>query len=385
MILSGQFFILANKYRVMKYKRMSIEIESPEQIGYGSIECNLAESSVNDAVFKDLRLNLNDLILCYGSHTGKTELRELIASELSGIHTDDILITTGAASALFIVATSLLEREDHIIVVRPNYASNIETPRSIGCEIDFVDLTFENKFALDYYQIAKLIKKNTKLISITSPHNPTGLVIPENTLKHIIKLAEENKCYLLVDETYRDLSFGKPANMAASLSKNVISVSSVSKAYGLPGIRIGWIITKNSPLKEIFLAAKEQIFLCNSVIDEEVAFQFLDQKRKFLPAIHQKIKRNFKITEDWMKNNTFLEWIKPEGGVICFPRIKDTKKINPMQFYKILFEEYKTLVGPGNWFEMDPRFMRIGFGWPDTDHLEKGLHNINLAIKQIEQ
>src|SRR4051812_48750233 len=107
----------------MKYKRMPIEVESPEQLGYDTIECNLAESSMNDAVFNDLKLNLNDLILCYGDHLGKPELRGLIASEYTGLLPNDKLITAGAASALFIVATSLLNQKDHLIVVRPNYAT----------------------------------------------------------------------------------------------------------------------------------------------------------------------------------------------------------------------------------------------------------------------
>lgn len=366
----------------MKYKRMPIEIESPEQLGYDSIECNLAESSVNDAVFKDLQLNLNDLILCYGSHTGKTELRELIASENVGLNPDDILITAGAASALFIIATSLLEREDHMIVVRPNYASNIETPRAIGCEIDYVDPKFEDGFTIDPEIIAKLIKKNTKLISITTPHNPTGVVIPKQTLLQIIDLAEKNNCFLLVDETYRDLCFNKVPAIAASFSDNVISVSSVSKAFGLPGIRIGWIITKNSKLQELFLAAKEQIFLCNSVIDEEIAFQFLKQKKYFMPPIQKKIMLHFGVLDSWINNNHYLEWIKPQGGVISFPRIKADITIDPDLFYKTLYDKYKTLVGPGRWFEMGQRYMRIGYGWPDTRSFEKGLQNIERAIEE---
>jgi aspartate/methionine/tyrosine aminotransferase len=367
----------------MKYKRMPIEIESPEQLGYDSIECNLAESSVNDAVFKDLKLNLNELILCYGSHYGKTELCELIAEQHPGINAGDVMITAGAASALFIVATSLLESNDHMIVVRPNYASNIETPRAIGCEIDFVDLLFEEEFKLDPEKIASLIKKNTKLISITTPHNPTGTVISEEILLKIVRLAEKNNCFLLVDETYRDLSFVQLPSLAASFSKNVISVSSVSKAYGLPGIRIGWTITQNEQLKELFLAAKEQIFLCNSVIDEEVAFQFLTEKNRFMPVIQKKIQDHLEITEAWMNNNPFMEWVKPQGGVICFPRIKKEVLPDTDQFYKTLYETHKTLVGAGHWFEKDKHYMRIGFGWPDAPSLKKGLNNILLTINQI--
>ncbi len=364
---------------------MPIEIESPEQLGYNTIECNLAESSMNDAIFNDLKLDLTNLILCYSDHLGKPELRELIAAEHTDLSTNDVLITPGAAAALFIIATSLLDKEDHLIVVRPNYATNIETPRTIGCEIDFVDLKFEDNFQPDIQLIQSLIKPNTRYISITTPHNPTGTVISEKFLLELIQLAETNNCYLLVDETYRDLTLGNKLPLAASLSANAISVSSVSKTYGLPGIRIGWGITKNKKLQELFLAAKEQIFICNSVIDEEIAYQFLQQKQKSLPVIQQKIKNNFELVTNWMEQNSAMEWVKPQGGVVCFPRIKQEIKIDTNKFYDLLYNKYKTLVGPGHWFEMDKRYMRIGYGWPDSKALLKGLNNISLALKDVTQ
>jgi len=361
---------------------MPIEIESPEQLGYDTINCNLAESSVHDAVFQDLKLNLNELVLAYGDHLGKPELRELLAQRYPSITSDDILITAGAAAALFIVATSLLRKEDHLIVLRPNYATNIETPKAIGCEIDFIDLSFEKGFELDINDIAARIKPNTRCISITTPHNPTGIVISEKLLRKLIALAEKHGCFLLVDETYRDLSVKGLPPMAATLSEQVISVSSVSKAFGLPGIRIGWVITKNKKVQEIFLAAKEQIFLCNSVVDEEIAYQFLKRQAVYLPAIQQKIAANFEILEHWMRQQPYLEWVKPEAGVICFPRLKKEVKVNLDAFYDTLYHEYKTLVGPGHWFDMDKRYMRIGYGWPTTAALQNGLENITQALEK---
>lgn len=368
----------------MLYKRMPIEIESPEQLGYDTIECNLAESSVHDAVFGGLDLQLNELILGYGHHLGKPELRELIAAEHNGVSPDDVLITAGAIAALFIAATSLLTEKDHLIVLRPNYAANIETPKAIGCEIDFVDLKFENNFEIDTALIRRLIKSNTKCISITNPHNPTGTVISKETLNELISIAEANNCFLLVDETYRDLTFKDQLPLAASLSENVISVSSVSKAFGLPGLRIGWLITKNKKLQELFLAAKEQIFLCNSVLDEEAAYQFLKNKQKFLEPIKQKLDINFKTLQAWIAQENKLEWVPPSAGVVCFPRIKTAAAIDLELFYASLYSKYKTLVGPGHWFEMDKRYMRIGYGWPDAASFTKGLSNISSALKDSE-
>lgn len=366
----------------MRYIRMPIEIESPEQLGYDTIECNLAESSVHDAVFQDLKLNLDGLVLAYGHHLGIPALRELLASPYPGISADDILITAGAAAALFIVGTSLLDKKDHLIVMRPNYATNIETPKAIGCEIDYVDLEFEKKFEPDISFIESLVKPNTKYISITTPHNPTGMVISEKALKELIGIAEKHQCHLLVDETYRDLSYNTLPPLAATLSDRVISVSSVSKAFGLPGIRIGWLITRDKQLQELFLAAKEQIFLCNSVVDEEIALQFLKNKTQYLPVIQKKVQDNFQILNRWMQQQSYLEWVIPQAGVICFPRVKKEISANMPAVYDTLYRQYKTLVGTGHWFGMDSRYMRIGYGWPTAQALSKGLENITQAVKE---
>src|ERR1035437_3580845 len=145
----------------MKYVRMPIEIESPEQFGYHNIKYNLAESSVSDVVLKNIHLDINNLVLCYGDHLGKPELRELLAKEYA-TNAEDILLTVAAASALFIIATTLLDKNSHLVVARPNYATNIETPRAIGCAIDFLDLKFEENYAINLETLEKLIKPETK-------------------------------------------------------------------------------------------------------------------------------------------------------------------------------------------------------------------------------
>jgi aspartate/methionine/tyrosine aminotransferase len=366
----------------MDYKRMPIEIESPEQLGYSNVKYNLTESSVSDAVYKNIQLNINDLKLAYGDHLGKPELRALISEEYKNLTGDNVLITAGAAAALFIVSTSLLTKEDHLIVIRPNYASNIETPRAIGCGIDYIDLKFENDFSVSVDEIRTKIKPETKLISITHPHNPTGMVIPQKTLMALADLAEKNNCFLLVDETYRDLNFNDSYPLGASLHKHIISVSSVSKAYGLPGIRIGWLITQHAILFEKFLAAKEQIFLCNSVIDEEIAHQYLSNKDAYFSGIKKHILKNHETLQRWIEKETRMEMVVPKGGVVCFPRIKDTQ-VDTKKFYEALNTKYHTYVGPGHWFEMPGNYMRIGYGWPTNEELEQGLKNISLCLDEL--
>lgn len=361
---------------------MPIEIESPEELGYDSIKYNLTESSMPDMKV-DIKLEyINELLLCYTDHAGNPELRRRIAAECAGLSQKDVLVTAGAAAALFIVATSLLESTDHIVVARPNYATNIETPRAIGCGISLLELRFEDNFMIDADRLRALITPETKLISITTPHNPTGSVISEAQLKEIINIAEQSNCYLLVDETYRDMAFADPVPWAASLSPNVISVSSLSKTYGMPGIRAGWILCGNPKLQEIFLAAKEQIFICGSVVDEYLALKLFEKKPEMLMKAKQRLKSSFEIVKNWMNSQDILEWVEPAGGVVCFPRVKNEIDINMDKFYRILNEEYGTYVGPGHWFEMDRRYMRIGFGWPRHEDLTEGLKNILLSLNK---
>jgi len=369
----------------MRYKRMPIEIESPEEKGYSTVKFNLAESSVKDQVFSAGNSVLDKLVLCYGDHRGKLELRECLVKG-SSLKAENILLTAGAASALFIVNTSLLEKGDHIIVLHPNYSTNIETPRMVGCDVDFLELKFDDQFNLDLESLKKLIRPNTKLISITTPHNPTGIIIPKEQIIRIAELAAEVNARVLIDETYGDLIFEGTPVISATLHNRIISVASVSKAFGLPGIRIGWIICSDKELNELFLAAKEQIFICNSILDEEIAFIYLQKKQTLLEEIKFKNIYKLNLVKKWVEeNSSIIEWVEPHGGVVCFPRLKNLNEDQLGQFYKILFEKFETMVGPGHWFEIDKKYFRIGFGWPDENELTGGLSNIVKAYHLAKQ
>lgn len=364
----------------MKYKRMPIEMEAPEGYGYDNIDCNLSESSFTDQRLSDLGISLEDIVLFYGDHKGKPALRRMIADEIN-ISGEDVLVTPGAAAALFIVATSMLDKGDHAVIAKSNYATNIETPRAIGATISYLQMNFDNGYQLDLDALEKMIIPNTKLVSLTYPHNPTGVLIDEDTLHKIIAIIEKKKTFLLMDETYRDMSFVKPLPVAATLSPRVISISSMSKSYGLPGIRIGWIICRNQELMEIFLAAKEQIFITNSVVDEEIACRYLMNKEKLFAPVKQMILNNFTVLKNFMEQQQVLEWVEPQGGCVCFPRIKKEIAIDTRNFYEVLLNKYSTYVGRGHWFEEDGRYMRIGYSWDKTEKLAKGLSNILKAIE----
>jgi aspartate/methionine/tyrosine aminotransferase len=371
----------------MHYTRMPIEIEAPEEKGYNTIRYNLADSSMRDIIMGDLDINFKELVLFYGEHRGVLKLRQAIIEDSKVLTPDDVLVTAGAATALFIVATTILSPHDHLVVIRPNYGTNLETPRAINCQMTVIDLSFETGFEIDIEAVNSAIRPETKLISITNPHNPTGKLYSQETIHALTSLAERNNCHLLVDETYRDLNFQTPLiPYVAELSDQVISVSSVSKSFGAPGIRIGWIISRDRKLINDFLAAKEQISLCNSVVDEEIAWYLLHNKQRFILPNHAQIRTNFAYMKHWFESQPYLEWVEPQAGVVCFPRLKASYTIDTIdteKLYAMLYDRFATIVGPGHWFERDRTNMRIGFGYPTLEELKAGLHSLEVCLTEL--
>jgi aspartate/methionine/tyrosine aminotransferase len=370
---------------------MPIEVESPEQLGYDTISNNLSESSVADRRLADLGLGtgigsgaagvaLDELLLRYGDHLGDPVLREAVAAGGTGIRADDVLVTPGAAAALFATATSLLEPGDHAVIVRTNYATNLETPRAIGAEVDVVDLTFDEQWQLDPARVAARVRPGvTRLISVTCPHNPTGTMFDLESLHALVELAERSGAVLLVDETYRDLTHGPTLPMAATLSPRAISVSSMSKAYGLPGLRVGWAVCRDARLAETLLAAKEQIVICGSTIDEAIAGRVLVDRTRILPPILEDVRDRLDIVRAWMRGQDIFEWIEPTGGVVGLVRFAPGLAVDTARFYDVLLAEHGTYVGPGHWFEVDDRHFRLGYGWPRPSELRAGLAALTAA------
>ena len=365
----------------MRYVRMPIEVESPEEFGYGRIRNNLSESSIADQSLSSLGLTIPDLTLLYNEHRGSPALRALIAAGHANLTADDVLVTAGAAGALFIIATALLSAKDHLVVVRPNYATNLETPRAIGCGIGFVDLHFEDGFRIDFDALEAAVTPATRMISVTCPHNPTGVGYGPAELSRLVELAARRGCYLMVDETYRDLSLSEAPPLAATLGRHVISVSSLSKAYGVPGIRLGWLITRDPALREVFLAAKEQIGICGSVIHEWIGEQILSRRDAILTPTLEEMRLRLALVADWIAGEALLEWVPPTGGVVCFPRMRAEPPGGTDAFYRRLLETHGTYVGPGHWFEMPDTFFRLGYGWPTRGQLEEGLQGISRALR----
>jgi len=366
----------------MWFKRMPLEdwFDTYQYI----VEYDIGESAVKFLTFGDLDIDLSSLPLRYGHHLGRPDLRAIIAEQYEGLSAEGIVATIGASEANFAVVSALVKPGDHVIIEHPTYPSLYEVPRSLGADVTLFSLRYENDFKPDLEELKSLITPKTKLISLTHPNNPTGSMISESTLEKAVEIAESHGIYLMFDETYRELAFGDKLPAAASLSPRVISISSMSKCYGLPGIRIGWLAAKSKDIIDAVLAIREQVTITNGAVGEEIAVSVLNRKEEFLTRARAHVKRNFAAVTKWIEGRSDLEWIKPEAGVVSLPRITAPEINDPEKVYRLLADTYKTFVIPGRCFELDNMFFRLGYGGT-LDELKTGLENLGLALTETSQ
>ena len=285
---------------------------------------------------------------------------------------------------ILVTLLQVTDPDDIVVINDPVYPPFESFPKLIGRRIRRSPMTAEGR--IDLYELeetfAEAASEGVRIAYLLcNPHNPTGVMLTAAEQQALADLAARNGCRLLVDETYRDLSFDGPLPMAASLGPHVISVSSLSKAYGVPGIRIGWLVNSDPALQTLFLAAKEQIGICGSVLDEYVAEAVMERRGEILPPILAEMRGRLGLIETWMAGEDRLEWVRPSGGVVCFPRMTAEPPGGVQAFYRRLLDDQGAYVGPGHWFEMPDRHFRLGYGWPTRAELEAGLKAISAALR----
>lgn len=357
----------------MTFNRMAIE-DWFDRYQY-LVEVNIGESGLKAHSIAELDVPLGDVVLRYGHHRGAPDLREVIAQEYPGLSAENICVTTGASEAIFALAAALVGPGERMLVEHPNYPTLYEAGLSLGREVDFLPLKYTSDFAVDLDDLRARMTPETRLVVLTHPNNPTGSIISAQDLEAVVRIVESHGAYLLLDETYRDLSYVAPPPSAATLSSKAISVSTMSKAYGVPGIRVGWLAADPS-IVDAVRAVREQITICNSPVSEHIAVELLKRKDFVLPAKRRALLDNLEIVNQWLAQHSELEWVVPKGGVVGFPRLSGEASADAL--CHILVEKYKTFVVPGSVFGM-PEYFRIGFGI-DRDELKEGLSRLETAL-----
>ncbi|HZS43814.1 MAG TPA: aminotransferase class I/II-fold pyridoxal phosphate-dependent enzyme [Blastocatellia bacterium] len=287
-----------------------------------------------------------------------------------------VLTTQGTSMANYLAYASVLGPGDEVLVEKPAYEPLLSIPRLLGAKINRFNRTFKNGFRINIDEIAKKLTPRTKLIALTNMHNPCGVLTSNEELSGIGKLARKVGAFVVVDEVYMDFLFEARPKSAVHLGPNFMVTSSLTKVYGLDGLRCGWILA--SPKQTEIIWRLQDFFGVNGAIPAErastAAFQNLD---RFVERTRAIVKANRPLVDKFMADHKDkLSWVVPDGGPVCFPRMLDRK--DTREFAANLKSEYGTTIIPGYFFEM-PQHFRLGFGGP-TESLKGGLRQLSKAL-----
>ena len=299
----------------------------------------------------------------YTESQGDPELRELIAGLYTNQNPEDIIVFSGAEEGIFIFMNVLLHKGDNIIVQTPCYQSLFEVATSVGASISEWVMEEDNNWQLEINQLQKLIKANTKAIIINSPNNPTGYCIPPDNYKKIIEIAEKNDIMIFSDEVYKYVEYDKKDRLPSmcDVYNNGISLGVMSKSLGLPGLRIGWIASKNKIIKNKISSFKDYTTICNSAPSEFLSKIALKNKEILLSRNLDILRNNLLLLEEFFSDKSeIFHWVKPKAGSLIFPKLKTGE--NAKNFCKKLIEKKGVLLLPGDLYEKYPKHFRLGFG-----------------------
>ncbi|KAJ4358169.1 uncharacterized protein N0V89_002748 [Didymosphaeria variabile] len=337
--------------------------------------------------------------LTYGAIRGSDVLRDNLSrlySARSGkaLPRDNIITTNGAIQANYLVAYTLLGPGDHVICHYPTYQSLYEIPKQLGAEVSLWKATPENNWNPSIGELKTLIKPNTKMIIINNPHNPTGAVLGKTFLQQVIEVASERNIIIHSDEVYRPIFHGItpmnaefPPSIVSMGYDRVIATGSMSKAYSLAGIRVGWIASRDSNIIEEIAEARHYTLISVSMLDEQVAAFALDPStiHSLLARNIALAKMNIDILEKFvLKNDDACDWVKPVAGTTAFVRFhRDGKPVDSVDFCEKLLEKTGVMFVPGSecFGEEYKGYVRIGYV-NHTEGVKEGLDKATQFVRR---
>jgi aspartate/methionine/tyrosine aminotransferase len=303
----------------------------------------------------------NNLKLGYTDSQGSLFLRTAIAKQYSTIVEDDILVMS-PGEANFILMNVLLKPGDDVVCMAPAYQSLYQVAKSLGCSINFWQPDNDN-WQYNADDLEKLIKPNTKLIIVNFPHNPTGFLPSNEEVLKIVEIARKNDIVLFSDEMYHQLVHNQEDNIPAfcDLYENAISLWGMAKSFGLAGLRLGWIATKNHKLISEIISFKDYLTICNNAVGEVLSTIALNHKEKFINPNLKKIVKNIDLFSDFQKQHqNLLDFRIPKSGSTAFVKLKTN--LTSLEYCGKLVQETGIMLVPAEMFDFGHSHIRIGFG-----------------------
>lgn len=356
-----------------------------------SSKYNLSTSGIRPLNLKNLDVDdsFKGITLTYSPANGKQELVEIIA-KINNVNPGNILVTNGAIEAIFLSQMFLINPGDKVIAVKPTYPALYQVAEDLGAEIIDWNLEFSKNFKPDLEKLKILFETHQpKMLVINFPNNPTGTKISTEELKQICLLCEKHNTFLLSDEVYKGINNREEQENNIESAFNIynksISINSLSKIYGFPGLRIGWMIADEAIIDRC-MNLRHYTSLCNNVLGEIFAVNILKNKEKYIQDSNVHAKDNLSILlpklEKW-KSEFNLDYVIPESGVMLF--IKMNALENTEQFCVDFEKETSILLLPGNKYGRNyKQFFRLGFGG-NTESLIYCLDKLELFLQNYKK
>ncbi len=323
----------------------------------------------------------HSLKLAYTESSGHPVLKDEISKLYTSISSEELNVMV-PEEAIFVSMNCMLKKGDHVVCTFPGYQSLYEIANALGCEVSKWLPDYESGWSFNIEKLKLLLRPDTKLLIINFPHNPTGATISAQDLQAVIDLCRKNNTLLFSDEMYRYLEYDKKDRLpsACDLYENGISLFGMSKSFALPGLRIGWLSSKNKKLMQEIGAFKDYTTICNNAPGEILSIIALQNKEQIVERNLTIISKNIQLLQSFFDvYPTLFNWLTPIAGPISFPELKTNIPVD--DFCQKLIDQEKTMLLPASVYGFDGNFFRIGFA---RKNFSEGLEKLNSFMERTK-
>lgn len=358
------------------------EFDAEYNLGDTCVEAYTLKSLVEfcGEEYQDFMEDLGNTVLDYGFVYGSREFREGVAALYKDISPEMVLPMHGGIGANSGVLLTLVEKGDNIVTTTPTYQQHRELPESIGAEVRLLEVSKEERYVPDLKELEKLVDTNTKMIIICNPNNPTGISIPDDTMKGIVKIAKKVDAYVFSDEIFRGVSEdGRYMTSIVDIYEKGIATGGTSKTLSLAGTRMGWIVTKDKEAFQKILERRDYDTVGCGIIDDKISALALKHAQKIFRRNREVLNTKREIGDEWVRNTPGVSYVRPSDGTVAL--VYYGKDIPSEEFCLGLLREKKVLVVPGKYFGAEGA-VRIGYA-KSKETIKKGLELFAEYLKEI--
>ena len=330
---------------------------------------DLSQSDLDQVTFDDSRT------------LGGPGLREAIGERWANHHPEKVMVTHGSSEGIFLAMNALLHPGDEVITISPGYQQLFAIAESNGCKLKYLSLDFERGFVPDNEQLKSLVTRQTRMLVVNFPHNPTGASLTLEQQKDLVDIVAEKGSYLVWDGAFAEMTYDRPPLPDPGVwYDSTITLGTFSKGYGLPGLRVGWCLASPEIL-ERFVNLRDYITLHLSPLIELIAERAVRKAHILLRVRMEQARANLNTLGAWVEcHREFVDWVRPQGGVCAFLRMPGGG--NAEEFCHRLAREHRVLLVPGTCFDR-PGFVRLGFGGPAAK-FEEGLARMSDLLLKFD-